>query len=774
MVSALRRVPAGLLLISLMISFPQASRAQDDAAEKAAAPAATDTPADPPADDKAAPAAKVVSPLVIEPQTPEELFDATVLMMEIARPDVAKLYLSKFMESDPQDELLLKLRAKYGPAVFLKLSNIEDLQPQSIELLNRNNAAFTRFARDPARIGALLKDLTQGNSSQRAVAQVQMRTAGVHVVPALISALGNPTYADSYTVLVETLASIKAEAVPPLEAALNSPNPRTRQGAMLALGQIRDVRTIPYLLRFAGQTENSEDKSIASKAIAAILRVPSIPNSQTSNVATRLQQQAKDHALGKVDYDVGPDKQVNIWEWNDQTGTVQDRRVPPVQKSLHEGLSFAQAALQVAPERPDVQATYLDLLLAQEVAYVGVGRPLPVGHTTMHDLAESLGPDIVARSLGEALDLGLRNSAVAALQILAKIGTVQQVRTVNGKQAALQRALNSPSRRVQFAAVETILSLDPTSRYPGSERVVSILGRALTQAESSQPRGLVLDSAIERGQTLAGFLRELGYEPTFLRTGKDGFKLASQGQEIDLVLIDANIQRWALSETLANFKADPRTMDLPMVIYGSSQNERNVRVLVRQFPNVIFIQEPTATEDLRLQIERFMTSQQEGALTPEERSAKALQAAQLLSFVSRGQRQNLYNLTHIEPQLVAAAENPQLSEALLPVVGALPTAAAQTRLADLSLETTATEQVRVTALNQLTRHVRLHGLLISKAQVDLLHQTWQQSTNGPISAELSALVGVLRPNDTLVGERLRGAVINQAPVPAPPPEPAKQ
>lgn len=757
MVSVLRRVPAGLLILCVITCATVPAWAQDAPAAPAADPAA----------DPAAQPPKVASPLVTEPQTPEELFAAVVLMVELARPEVAKLYLTKFMESDPPDDLLLALREKHGPAVFLKLSNIEDLQPLSIELLKRNNDAFNRFARDPARLDALLKNLVTGTSSQRITAQDQMRTAGVHVVPALISALGNPAYAESQNVFVETLALIKSEAVAPLEAALVSPNNRIRQSAMQALGVIGDPTAIPHLLRYAGQAEPSEDKAAASKAIAKILKMPSIASAESSGVATKLLQRARDHFLGKIEYEIGTDKLVSIWEWSDQRGTVHERRVTPAEKSLYEGLYFANAAIEVAPEREDVQVTYLNILLSQEAALTGVGKPLTIGPGTVHDLAESLGPDVVSRALGEALELHRTDAALAALQVLAKIGTVQQVRTVGGKQAVLQRALNSPSRRVQFAAVQTILALDPSTRYPGSDRVVAVLGRALTQAEASQPRGLVLDSVTERGQTLAGFLREMGYESSLVRTGTEGFKTAAVAQEVDLVLVDANIQRWALSETLANFKADPRTMDLPIVIYGSSQNERNVRIHVQQHRNVIFIQEPTAADDLREQMARFLAGQAEPPLSPEERSAKAITATNLLALMSSGQRQNLYNLTPIEPQLLTAVENAQLAIPLLPVVGSLPTAAAQIRIANLATDSGISNEIRTAAVRQLAQHVRRHGLLISKDQVDALHKLWAESANAPISSELSALMGLLKPNATLIGERLRSVTVNQAPAPEP-------
>lgn len=768
MASVLRRVLAGSLVWSMFGGATGFVGAQEEAAQPDAAQA-------PAAGDDKQPIAPD-SPLVIEPKTPNELFDAVVLMVDLARPEIAKLYLQKFMESDPPDDLLLALREKHGPGIFLKFSNIEELQPLSIDLLNRNNAAFSKFARDPARLDALLKDLVSGTAAEKTVAQHQMQTSGVNVVPALISALGTPAYAEHQNALVEMLALIGREAVPPLKAALIAPQPQVRQAAIQALGLIRDPSAIPDLLRFAGQAEPSEDKSSASKAIAKILRTPSIPNSESSGVANRLLQQARDYFQGKTQYVLGTDKLATTWVWSDPLGTVEERRVPPATAAMQDALFFAKAALDVAPDRQDVQTFYLVVLLAQEAALQGVSQPLKSGPGSIVDLASSLGPDAVTRALGEALDLHQTRAAVAALQILSKTGRVAQVRNVSGKQSVLQRSLAYPDRRVQFAAVQTILALDPASAYPGTDRVVAILGRALTQAEATQPRGLVLDSVIERGQTLSGFLRDLNYEPTFLRTGREGFKTAATAQEVDLVLVDINIQRWALSETIANFKADPRTTDLPIVIYGSSSNARAARVQTQQYRNVIFIEEPSASDDLRDQLTGFLASQAEPPLTAEERSSKALAAAQLLAFISSGQRRRMYDLTPIEPQLLTAVENLELATPLMPVVGALPTKSAQSRLASLAGENGIPLPERTLAARQLTQHVRLHGLLISKEQVLALNQAWEQTADGPFHAELSSLMGLLQPNPNLIGERLRSSSISQAPAPAPtptPPEPGQ-
>ncbi|MDB5386140.1 MAG: hypothetical protein JWM11_1786 [Planctomycetaceae bacterium] len=749
----LRHVLAGLLIVCCIGFAPTIVWSQDAAAEKAAAEGDETT--------------STKSPLVVEPKTPEDLFDAVLLMVDISRNAVAKRYLKKFLTDEPTDELLLKLREKYGPAAFLRLANIKELQPESQTLLVRNNAAFTKYANDPSRLDQFLKDLVSGTPEQQTLARHQMETSGVTVVPALISALGDSKYAKSQTTFVEMLVRIGQPAVAPLQAALLSPDLNTRQAVILALGLIASPDSIPYLLRFAGQPNPTEESEMAKKAIARILRNDSLVRVQLQGVANRLLEIAREYFLDRHDWEIGKDGLVSTWVWQQTINTVQERRLKSDAAGRQEGLFFAQAALEVAPDRQDVQTTYLNLLFAEEVAIGGPSKPLKSGPGSTQDLAASLGADAVVRALSEALELHKSDSALVALRVLGKIGTVQQVKVVSGKQSVLQRALNYPSRRVQFAAAQAIVALDPTSKYPGADRVIAILGRALTQAEATEKLAMVLDSVAERGQTLSGFLNEMGYSPTHRQTGRDGFQTAATAQELDLILLDANIQRWALSETLANLKHDPRTMDVPIVIYGETATERDVRIYLKQYSNVAFIQMPANSDDLRRQISGILALQPEAPLTAEERSTKAIKAAEMLSFLSSGQRQKLYNFTSIENPLITSTENSQLAALLLPVINTLPSIGAQSRIAEIAADPERPNEVRITAARELTSHIRQFGLLIPDQRIALLRAGWEQATDKRVYSELSAVMGILKPNATLVGQRLKKVPSTVAPAPAP-------
>ena len=135
--------------------------------------------------------AVVGSPLLKEPTTPEEIFAATILTADLARLDLALQYLEQFEATEPDDEMLLKLRDKYGTGEFVKLALFKELQPNSKNLLEKLNAAARIQAADPAFVDALIKRLST-SETERNLATVELRNAGARVVPEIVRQMSLP------------------------------------------------------------------------------------------------------------------------------------------------------------------------------------------------------------------------------------------------------------------------------------------------------------------------------------------------------------------------------------------------------------------------------------------------------------------------------------------------------------------------------------------------------------------------------------------------------
>lgn len=159
-------------------------------------------------------------------------------------------------------------------------------------------------------------------------------------------------------------------------------------------------------------------------------------------------------------------------------------------------------------------------------------------------------------ALVEAMSLGEPLIAASALHTLAQTGSVRLLKATEGRPAPVVAALNYPDSRVQFAAASTILTWDPTTPFRGVSRVIEVLARALN--DTGKAHGVAIDANEQRATSMSSALIEMGFEPEIAQTGQDGFKIAAERGDVALLLIEANVARWELSQTIANLRLTHR------------------------------------------------------------------------------------------------------------------------------------------------------------------------------------------------------------------------
>jgi len=714
---------------------------------------------------KLAPAAEP-SPLLIEPKTPEESFAAALLMADLARIDLAKKYLEQFEAGSPDDELLLKMREKHGTAEFLKLSRIKDLQPLSTDILNRLNAASRKQAEDPAFVDELIARLSK-DSAQRELALVELRNAGPRAVPQIIRQMGMPAMESQQDVLVMALIRMGRQVVPPLIGALDSPQDRIRAAVIGILGTLNAKEAIPYLWFPAFSEQQPLGVRIAAnQALAKLITGSPEKLDRLSSVtaATELRRLAKmlfdDSSLLPRD----ESGSVTIWAWDETAQTVLPKPQTPEIASLLVSSRFASQALSLSPDQDKPQRQYLAALLGLEVLQRGWDKPREVLPGTAMYLAVTAGEQTVANVLSDALESGQSATAVAALEVLAQIGTREQLINQKGMRSPLQAALNSPDTRVQFAAAVAVLRIEPKYGFPNASRVVSILSRSLT--DPGKARAVVIDADTGRAGEAAGYLGELGYETVIATTGREGFERAASSAGVEVVLVHANCIRWDLTQTLSNLRADARTASLPIVVYGPDETRNAVARLIARSKPALFIAESSTSSDFHRQFAPFSRERRSPPLTPQERTQQKNSAAYWLAAIATGRGPAIFDVSVAEKDLSLIAEDADVGTNALVALSAISTGSSQRRLAQVATNPQQDVELRQTAAAQLTFHIQRFGLLLTKSEVAEIHSAWVSADNPTVKAALAAVVGVLRPNSTLVGERLRKFPA-QSPAPTP-------
>lgn len=718
------------------------------------------------------------SPLLLEPKTPEELFEATLLMLRLGRPELARQYLQNLLAADPDDATLLSLRERFGPDAFLRLARARDLQPASTQFLERMNQAFRRHATDPERIDRLITDLS-GTPDERETAVIALRDAGPIVVPRMLQHVADPSLGGDRNEIVAALIRMGRLVVPSLLGALESPVADVRVAALDALGWVGSREIVPYLWHPAfaeGQTPGV--RAAARQALARVFKVPmqTVDGTSAFGVAGQLAKTARQHfrtddpRRPRILQQAGPlaDPEaaqdpgtVAIWVWRPDSETLGLTRVSPAVASLYVGARFARQAFEIAPENEEYQALYLALALAYEAHLSGPNRPVPTGPGTAYNLSLTAGRETASKALSEALNAANTLSAVAALEVLSQVGTSHQLYKTSAGESPIIAALNFPSARVQFAAASTVLQLDPETSFSSAGRVVEIMARALR--DDGAPHSLVVHPNIQQATTMAGLLRELDYEPLIAGTGRDAFRTAAGRRDVELIVLHANTIDWPLSMTVANLRADARTAAIPIVVYGPERVRAGVQRLLDRSPLMTFAVESVTAENLEMQLRPFLDSLKSPALSAEQRNEQKAAAAYWLAHIGTGRRTGIFDLAPAEQALIESAYDPTLAPNILLALGAIPSKSAQQQLQIVAINPQTPAPIRETAAFQLAFHVQRNGLLLDDSQAADLKTSWQAATDPAVATALASAVGSLKPNAARVAERLR-----QSPPPAPP------
>lgn len=686
------------------------------------------------------------NPLLTEPRTPQTLMDAVVLMTDLARPGLAHLYLVKLLEANPDDETILKLRDKHGPSLFLRLSNDKRLQPESITLLERINEAFRKGATDPVRIDKLIGQLSK-TAAEREVAILQLRNAGSYGAARLVAALKTSRDQAQRKLLLYTLTRLNREVVPSLVGAVEGPDTDLRSTVIEALGWLGDPQAKTALWHPAFEESQPPAVRLASRqALARLIfgDVKRVPDVSQFGAAAELAKSARRNLRGDGDWTLNDDGQVELWNWDEAAGTIVMTPVSVSVASIRTGLRQARQAFELAPNRPDLHALYWTALMASELRESERGASISTQPGSAFHVGLQLGPEVMQAALAEAMSLGEPLVAASALNALAQTGSARLLKATEGRPAPVVAALNYPDSRVQFAAASTILTWDPATTFRGAARVIEVLARALN--DTGKSRGVAIDANEQRATSMSSALIEMGFEPEIAQTGQDGFKIAAERGDVALLLIEANVARWELSQTIANLRSDARTAFIPIVIYGDDKLRTRVERLAESYPRIRFVLSVSDSTVMAKQVAPFLRTTNADAITQPQRVATRQAALAWLTQLADRKQASLFDLKPAENALLTATNDEELGDSATYALGGIATSSAQAKLFEVSTSAARPVPIRERALAQLAAHMQRHGVLLTELQSDEFRKAARQETDPQLQTAFAATLGSLQPD----------------------------
>ena len=598
----------------------------------------------------------VNSPLLREPTNPGEYLDAIVFLVDVGRPELARSYLERLLDQDLDPETLFALREAQGAAKLFRLTRVKELEPLAMEFYSQTGEATLARSRDPQRIVRMIQ-LLGASVEERVWAISELRKAGNVAVPHLLHSIQSPKGAADRSGAIRALVHLGKEAVPALLGALQTDDLALKAVVIATLRRIGDPRAAPFLYSLAAGATPDDPQAIWAREALEELTGQQIDSPQT---ASDLLRQLADRYY-RASATLSPSSEqtsVELWTWNQTEQVPVPREISQREAAYDLGLQFVRQALMLDPDNPQGQTLLLSLMLESEASRVGFDRPLPQGPGTSHDLALRRGTELVAAVLRRALDDRRTRVALAATRLLADLNAENQLYAEGWRPGLLLETVEYPDRRVQLAAAKAVLDLEPTGPFAGSDRILSVLARAV--GIEDRPKVLVADVHTARGRQTASLFAQLGYATDLASTGREAFTLAAESAGFDLVCLDPMILRFDLSQTIANLRSDSRTAGVPILIVGPQRWGSAMEHFQRRHADVKFIIRPTDAHGLQVQLDPFLAGKESKFLLAGERAALRDFAYDWLLRMANGELPQ-FDPLRAEKALERALSNPSLA-----------------------------------------------------------------------------------------------------------------
>jgi CheY-like chemotaxis protein len=702
------------------------------------------------------------------PENAMEFWAALNFEIGVGKFDLALEYLKGFMGKDPKtrspavtDQELVDIDAAEGMSVFLRLLQIPQFREEAKPLLERVNVAVRKSVGDPGRIAKYIKNLS-ATPEERAYAINELRRSGPLAVPQLVEALQTTEGAPEHAKILTVFAYLGKNIVPPLLAALDIDNTGLKLELLEILRQRADTDAVPYLW-FPSASPDQPDlvrkKSAELLAFLLSTRPDKLP---PANAA--LTQEAERYYRHQVRF--SPPNETTVWSWDKDKKQLLSRTVTASEAEEFYGLRFAGQALQLDPGYPQAQIVFVSLGLEKGFERAGLDQPLEKGAPAVKEVLKIVSPDLLEAVLDRALADGRVPVMIGAARALGDLHHVAAARSKEQRPPALVRALYYPDRRVQFAAADALLKIPGQPNPLAITRTVEVLRRAAATDAASQV--IVGDANVVRAGQVARGVKEAGFEPIIVHTGRDALRVLNETAGVDALLVDSQLPDPGLPYTLAQLRADINGALLPVLITVppaqlTLPKQEELRKLTDTFKNVAVAPTSTTGGVLKNQLRTLIAGSIGQPLTDAERKADAAIAMLWLKRMALGEAKG-YDVEPARDVILKNLSANDLGSLAIEAAGRLSGPAPQIKLADIVLDNNRPADIRSQAAEELVRHIQTYGLSIPANHVKSLQVLFEKSPDAKLKANVAAVLGAMRPDARLTGGRL----LKFGPPPLPP------
>ena len=546
------------------------------------------------AQDSAKPDSTIAGDLFqFPPETPKKIIEAALLTRKLDRQDDARKFLRKLLDLQLGETELRALRQRLGAGPFLELSADPKLQPEARELLQVINAASKP---QPLSVGQLLELIqkleTPGEDATNAVEAIVAN--GDNSAAALLAA--DPA-TPAGKVAEQVLKAHARDMRHGLMTELSLADAAGRARIIQLLAGTADPNLAVNLLRW--QFDPASDEASREAAAMAVERLSNgslkvSTAEEASEMLTQRGQVLLKSAAGRFAKFRDP-KVINELK-------ARDRRA----KLLEDATSYLKDAVTL--DSANTRASIL--LLVAKSAVTDPGLAAAASAAANEEIS------LLAAALHTAVEIG---DATAGIEILRGMKSSDfssaAGEALDAAGSALKLAVNSPDPRIRCLAVDVATNVTQSDiSVPAMERTLTSI-----RTGSLKPEAVVVDSSDRSLRDLDVALENAGFTVAVSQTGQDGFDAAVLQMNPELILVDAESAGWPMATTLANFRADVRTRNTPIVVIGPARFAGRVERLSAIHPGIWFLEEPVGIDTLALRLNTLLLPPY--LLSPEDRAA---------------------------------------------------------------------------------------------------------------------------------------------------------
>lgn len=507
------------------------------------------------------------------------------------------------------DKLVLYMRDEMSwKTLQMMLMDGGEIRQTALRIMELAKSKAQNLRKKPEEIEAYVMQLDSTKFVQVQEAEYHLRAIGTYSNGPLIGHLGDPKSETLRTNVIVCLSHMAEEATMAVADALNSTDKLTQQNACVVLGNIGDIRALGELRRVveAGGID-AEVKTFAQRAIDRIMAAhpeeTTLAGKSAKETYVMLAERWYRSHPSVMHYMFGD---YVVWRWSAEQNKIVGRDVPPF--SMNEEL--AEEALHDAIQIDNAYADAWSLLACvsfQQNEEAGVAledaeKQFSLGYIKQEDLdglkkemasieqAQFLGVmagrDALYRALAKSLADDTAQVSVAICWALGKTalgGDLVSAGDVIG--SPLTEALKNADKRVQYAAAEAIIRLNPTQAFANIELVASNLGRAIR--EQAVRVALLVEPDDTTRARMAETLSQAGIYVVQASSAKHALLkikefpvedvIICDGQTLNTVVFSVEIRGKNQAETsvLDSLQQDLRTKQVPIVVTGANAEEIN-------------------------------------------------------------------------------------------------------------------------------------------------------------------------------------------------------